>query len=34
MWVNHIIFRKVFGSANTLKQHVLSKGHNPNMIIE
>lgn len=26
--------RKQFASANTLKQHVQSKGHNPNAIVE
>ena len=29
MQVNHILYRKVFGSANTFNQHVSSKGHNP-----
>lgn len=28
------MFRKNFASANTLNQHVQSKGHNPNAIIE
>ena len=29
-----IKFRKKFASAQTLNQHVRSKGHNPNMVLE